>query len=777
MAHRPPRRSFRASLRTIAHVGIFSNWRKRADEDTDTAQSTDGAHDAKSDANDQAAVNAEPTTSPAADDEHPHNADATGAGESDTPLSSDDGTSDTIAEILSDTDTVEPDSHTDDSPKSDTTAKTAPTESIDINHDADTATDDTTETASSLSQQMLADPLVGMLIDNRYRVNQLLARGGMATVYIARDERLDRLVAIKVMHPHLAASDNFVQRFRREARAAARIIHPSVVSVFDQGVVAGSGYLVMELVDGPNLRSILNREGALPLGRALAYTESILHALSLAHRTGVIHRDIKPENVLVPADGPVKVADFGLARAASDVSAATTGSVLGTVAYIAPELVTEGEPDARTDLYALGIMLFELLTGHTPYEDRTAMQVAWAHVHEDIPAPSTVEKWIPTEVDEFVCALTARDPADRPSDAQAALDQLVRLRAELSDSLLAERSDVGPTDAHDLTDQIRLRGETVALPVSERTSQRIKTKAPTRKKKRRTPLIIATILTLLVAAGGAFSWWWFEYGPGSYIPVPQVVGVASEDAIETLKALNLSVQRDDAFDDDVPVNIVISTVPGPDEKVHKNGTVTLVVSKGVEMIEVPDLIGAEGSTFANTITEARLTPGEVTEEYSETVEKGLIISTDPSPGQSIKHHSTVTAVVSKGREPITIPDVVGVSEDDATTTLTDLGLQVSTSEEFSDDVEAGLVISQDPVADEIRYRSDSVSLVISKGPEMTTVPNVVRMTEDEAVAALEARGLVVNIERVFAQFGRVVMVEPGVGTEVRVGSTVTIRMV
>lgn len=777
MAHRPPHRSFHASLRTISHVGIFSNWRRRADDHTDAARSSDDAQDLVSAAHSRSGIDNESRTPSQTDHDHSHEGRDTDTNASTTHRSGGEGTDDTIAEILSDTGSVGSRYPSISSPLSDTPANTSPTQSIDIHHNDDSSHTKTAETASALSQQMLADPLVGMLIDDRYRVNQLLARGGMATVYIARDERLDRLVAIKVMHPHLAASDNFVQRFRREARAAARIIHPSVVSVFDQGVVAGSGYLVMELVDGPNLRSILNREGALPLGRALAYTESILHALSLAHRTGVIHRDIKPENVLVPADGPVKVADFGLARAASDVSAATTGSVLGTVAYIAPELVTEGEPDARTDLYALGIMLFELLTGHTPHEDRTAMQVAWAHVHEDIPAPSTIEKWIPTEVDEFVCALTARDPADRPHDAQAALDQLVRLRAELSDTLLAQRSDVGPKDAHDLTDQIRLRGETVALPVSERSSQRIKTKAPTHKKKRRTPLLIATVLTLLVAAGGAFSWWWFEYGPGSYIPVPQVVGVASEDAIETLKALNLAVQRDDAFDDEVPVNIVISTVPGPNEKVHKNGTVTLVVSKGVEMIEVPDLIGTDGSTFADTVTEAKLTPGTVTEEYSETVEKGLIISTDPSPGQSIKHHSTVSAVVSKGREPITIPNVVGISEDEASTTLTDLGLQVSTTEEFSDDVAAGVVISQDPVADETRYRSDSVSLVVSKGPEMTTVPNVVRMTEDEAVAELEARGLVVNIERVFAQFGRVVMVEPGVGTEVKVGSTVTIRMV
>ncbi|MDO5728962.1 MAG: Stk1 family PASTA domain-containing Ser/Thr kinase [Actinomycetaceae bacterium] len=712
-------------------MGIFRNWRERASEDESSSPvDVDVAH--------------ETSRIPSMTDSSPSSDDL------DTSVddSSDD---DTSATEISDEVTSE-----------------APSEKAD---------DDSADASPEPDGQVLADPLIGMLIDGRYRVNQLLARGGMATVYVARDERLDRLVAIKVMHPHLAASQNFVHRFRREARSAARIIHPSVVSVFDQGIVAGSGYLVMELVDGPNLRTVLNREGSLTVGRALAYTEAVLGALVLAHRTGVIHRDIKPENVLIPSDGPIKVADFGLARAASDVSAATTGSVLGTVAYIAPELVTEGEPDPRSDLYALGIMLFEMITGHTPYEDRTAMQVAWAHVHEDIPAPSSLESWIPKEIDDVVCSFAARDPKDRPADAQAALDQLVRIRAELSDDLLTQRADVGPSDDNDLTDQIRLRGETVALPITEKKSQRIKTQAQPPRKKRRLPLVIATVLALVIAAGAAFSWWWFEYGPGSYIAVPNVVNVVSADAHETLETLNLTVQEEEAFDDDVAAGIVISTIPAPDEKVHKNGTVTIVVSKGIEMIEVPDLVGSSGQEFNAAIRQVRLSPGIMTEEYSETVAEGLIISLDPGPRQSIKHHSPVNVVVSKGREPITVPDVTGQTTEDATTALTDLGLQVTTSEEFSTEVEKGAVISQDPEPETILYRSDSVSLVISKGPEMTTVPNVVRMSERQAVNAIEARGLVVNVVRVLGALDLVATVEPGAGTSVPVGSTVTIRVV
>ena len=220
------------------------------------------------------------------------------------------------------------------------------------------------------------DPLIGLLVDERYRVTRRLARGGMATVYVAQDERLDRPVALKVMHPHLADSAAFVERFRREARSAARIVHPGVVSVFDQGIVTGQGFLVMELIDGTNLRQLLRAQGAFTIPQALRYTTDTLEALRAAHRVGVIHRDIKPENILVPTDGPAKVTDFGLARAASEVSMSSTGNMLGTVAYIAPEIATTAEADARSDIYSVGIMLYEMLTGAVPWAGESPLQIA-----------------------------------------------------------------------------------------------------------------------------------------------------------------------------------------------------------------------------------------------------------------------------------------------------------------------------------------------------------------------------------------------------------------
>ncbi|WP_448629275.1 protein kinase domain-containing protein [Cellulomonas soli] len=293
----------------------------------------------------------------------------------------------------------------------------------------------------------VTDPLVGRLVDGRYEVVSRIARGGMATVYLAVDRRLDREVALKVMHPHLAegaSGTDFVARFRREARTAARLTHPGLVGVFDQGVDGETSYLTMEYVDGTNLRRRIGELGALSVQEALGTAEHVLDALGAAHRNGLVHRDIKPENVLLADDGRIKLADFGLARAVTEVTATTTGTVMGTVAYLAPELVTRGTSDARTDVYACGILLYEMLTGAQPFTGETPIQVAFQHVNSDVPAPSDAVPWLPVEVDELVQALAAREAADRPVDAGAALALVRRVRATLDEATLARRADVPP---------------------------------------------------------------------------------------------------------------------------------------------------------------------------------------------------------------------------------------------------------------------------------------------------------------------------------------------
>ncbi|MDR0592214.1 MAG: protein kinase, partial [Bifidobacteriaceae bacterium] len=281
------------------------------------------------------------------------------------------------------------------------------------------------------------DPLLGQTIDGRYRIEARLARGGMATVYRATDLRLDRPVAVKILHPHLAEGPKFVDRFRREARAAARLLDPGIVAVYDQGTWGEAPYLVMELVDGPNLRALMLSSGLPSVGQALDFMIQVMHALAVAHAAGFVHRDIKPENILIGRDGRVKVADFGLARAVSEVTAASSGVVLGTVAYLSPELIAEGRAGPPADIYAAGVVLFELLTGAQPFVAEAPIQVAYQHVNADFPAPSSRVGWLPAEVDALVLALTAKDPARRPPDATAALGLLRSVRRAVPDAVAA----------------------------------------------------------------------------------------------------------------------------------------------------------------------------------------------------------------------------------------------------------------------------------------------------------------------------------------------------
>ncbi|WNB84455.1 protein kinase domain-containing protein [Cellulomonas sp. ATA003] len=461
----------------------------------------------------------------------------------------------------------------------------------------------------------ISDPLLGHLVDGRYEVVSRIARGGMATVYLAVDRRLDREVALKVMHPHLAEGASgtaFVARFRREARAAARLTHPGLVGVYDQGIDGETSYLTMEYVDGTNLRRHLGERGALTLDEALGVLESVLDALAAAHRTGLVHRDVKPENVLLASDGRVKVTDFGLARAVTEVTSTTTGTVLGTVAYLGPELVSKGLSDARTDVYATGILLYEMLTGRQPFTGETPIQVAFQHVNTDIPAPSRAVEWLPQEVDELVGALAAREPDDRPADAGAALTLVRRTRSSLDESVLARRADVEPTitlhpatvdpDADAGRDDrgpstgatarldVAARGTTVALPIGAgiRTEEELAAEAragsaPARRRRRlRWALVVALLLALL----GAGTWWYLTSGPGAFTTVPDVVGEQQDVAVDRITTAELDSTVAEVFDPQA-AGTVIGTDPGPGAAIRRDGSVELTVSRGPEMTTVP----------------------------------------------------------------------------------------------------------------------------------------------------------------------------------------------
>ena len=640
--------------------------------------------------------------------------------------------------------------------------------------------------ASQAPASATGDPLAGLLIDGRYRVLACMARGGMASVYIAEDERLGRRVALKVMHPHLAESERFTARFRQEARSAAKISNPGIVPVYDQGAFHGQGYLVMELVDGPDLRAHVASRDSLTAGDALRFAEEILRALAAAHQAGVIHRDLKPENVLVASDGTLKITDFGLARAASEVSLSSTGSIMGTVAYLAPEVALRGDADGRTDVYAVGIMLFEMLTGTVPGGSATnPVQLAMSRVNEDVPPPSSVEPWIPSEVDDLVAALCARNPDDRPLTANDAAALVGRVRENLPEEVLdhalpvaGQRSPQGPGDT---TVTLRSHGQTTTLPVQNRIVHTSgSTVAPQDKQlsgRRRGPLVVISILLLVAAAALGFWWWWQQYGPGSYVDLPDLSGRTVAEAEETLTDLGLASTLTYEHSDDIDAGIVLRTDPPAGEPVHKNNEVGLIVSSGVLMLVVPDVHEMTLEEAQAELQTAGFEVGGTTENWSETVPEGQVISTNPTAGSSVEHWVKVDLSVSKGREPIEIPDVLGLSVDEATEALAGLGLEVDQVDGYSDDYDIGTVAAVAPPAGETVFKGDAVTITKSLGSEYVTVPSVRGLQRTEAISKLEAAGLEVEVVTLADFFDTVGSQSEAAGSSVRRGTVVTITVV
>ena len=640
-------------------------------------------------------------------------------------------------------------------------------------------------------QRTSNDPMIGRLVDGRYEVTARIARGGMATVYQAQDRRLDRTVALKVMHPHLADSADFVARFRREARAAARLTHPGIVAIYDQGYADDASYLTMQYIDGPNLRTVLRETGALPLGRALELIAGVLDALGCAHRAGLVHRDVKPENVLLAEGGQPMVTDFGLARAVTEATAAATGQVLGTVAYLAPEIVTSGVADVRADVYAAGIMLFELITGAQPYVGDAPIRVAFQHVNESVPRPSSREPWLPAEVDELIAAMTQSDPDDRPRDGDHALELLRRVQDVIDPATLARRADVAPAapaaddDAHDAdaTAATPLGGGTVALPIGaisqpDPDADELADNRRRRRRRRRRFALTTLLLAIAVVAGG--SWWWFEEGPGAYTQVPQLLGLHEDQAVALLTSAGLEPELEREYHDTAPEGEVFGTDPSPGGDVRKDGSVLLRVSRGILMVEVPTLAELTEDEALAALEDAGLTVGNITRPWDDEIAEGTVISADPAAQETIAHNVPVDLVVSAGREPVELVSVVGADRDVAATDLEDAGLVPAFSEEYHASVPAGSVISQQPSpGDDVDlYRGDTVEVLVSLGPEPIPLPDLVGQQLGAARQELEAAGFEVDVERVLGGiFGTVHSMSPGAGEPAVPGTTVTLTIV
>ncbi|WP_328486858.1 Stk1 family PASTA domain-containing Ser/Thr kinase [Streptomyces zaomyceticus] len=631
----------------------------------------------------------------------------------------------------------------------------------------------------------LQDPLVGRLLDGRYRVDARIAVGGMATVYRAVDTRLDRVLALKVMHPALATDAAFVERFIREAKSVARLSHPNVVGVFDQGAEGAYVYLAMEYVAGCTLRDVLRERGALAPRAALDILEPVLAALGAAHRAGFVHRDMKPENVLIGDDGRVKVADFGLVRAVGSATA-TTGSVLGTVSYLAPEQIEHGTADTRADVYACGVVLYEMLTGGKPHSGDTPAQVLYQHLNTDVPAPSATVPGLAPELDELVAAATARNPEVRPHDAVALLALLREARAGLGD----EQLDAVPPQALSEAprDTAEDRTSVIARPVPAEadagqvlhTNRLPAPEAPPsgRRGFRRRPPNgpLALVIGVLLALGLGAGVWYIN--SGQFTRVPAVLGQTEAAATKRVTDAGLEVGTTKrAFSDVYERGTVMASDPAPGERLRGNGTVTLTLSRGPEIVKVPNLRNKPLAEAKRALEEEGLAAGVITTAFSDTVAQGSVISSDPEPGTDRAPDSAVALVVSKG-SPIDVPDVTGETVADATAALQEAGLEVVVAPERIDSPEdAGSVAAQSLAEGSRAAEGDTITLTVSKGPKLVEVPDVTGETTDDARTALEEAGFEVEVKKSFPYLGDTVASQSVEGgSTAPEGSTVTITI-
>lgn len=724
------------------------------------------------------------------------------------------------------------------------------------------------------------------VIDGRYRILRKVAEGGMATVYEALDERLNRHVAVKVMHTQLAQGPHraqFEERFRREAQSAAAIANPHIVQVYDTGLFEGLDYLVMEYVHGISLRQEMGRQGTFTLRETMRILGEILDGLSSAHQAGVVHRDIKPENILINDRGHVEITDFGLARAASQATLSSTGMLLGTAAYLAPETIENNQATTQGDLYAVGIIAYEMLTGMVPFASQNPVTIVFKHVHEDVPALAQVCPSIDPSVSDLVARLTSRSIEGRPKDATQALSELNRVQRGLDMQALQfimpapevpvpeagaddlqqtsaaprEASPLSQNDQHDATitmnqpvspaspipappqesgrngagnvdpmgtrrymlndvnpeqtqvmpamttDQARtVQGGDDAYSQDPQTGMSLLDQArgaqalpagsrkPKGRKHRGLLITLIVVLVIALAGGGGGAWWYF-FGPGSYHTLPKpddvacaenqdckVIGADFAKYSRTLKVSGIDVDTTYDYSDHVAKGAIMAADPDTvgAHVSKRNGRIKLTVSKGVRQATVPkDLLKADtpdGKDPEKTLRTAgfsKIDHDRSKDQYSMDAPEGAAISVDPAPGTTTRHDTKVTLVLSKGRMPVAMPDIVGKSKEEANAALEALRLKVTYSQDWSDKVPRDKVVSASHQAQEQLHWGDTVNVVISRGPQAITMPDVKGKSQDEATRILEGYGLKVNISAPLGNLTHTVRFQdPNPGSQVKV---------
>ncbi|MGA0210486.1 MAG: Stk1 family PASTA domain-containing Ser/Thr kinase [Pontimonas sp.] len=647
------------------------------------------------------------------------------------------------------------------------------------------------------------DPLLGRLVDKRYLIERRVARGGMATVYEATDQRLERPVAIKIMHPHLAEDGDFTKRFIQEARQAARLAHPNIVNVFDQGQDGPITFIVMEYLPGITLRELLQDFGALTPAQTVDIVRAVLQGLDAAHTAGIVHRDLKPENVLLADDGRIKIADFGLARASTH-NTATSQALLGTIAYLSPELISRGEADLRSDIYALGIMMFEMLTGAQPYQGDQAVTIAYQHQNDIVPPPSSKKPAIPALFDELVDWCTRRSADERPPHARAVLEHLVEIEKLLGAETLATATmDLNQTIAMtqrmspmDIQDTEVLDPKSAVFeglepaPTQSVTVTEAPPQEPVRERKpprgRGLAVLGTLVLLLVLGGGGAAAWWWFT-GPGALVTVPDVAGGSVLEATATLVEAELSVADTvlEEFDLVLPEGTVKGTNPSAGAEVEKQTEIRLIVSLGPNPVAVPAISGQSLADVELALQEVNLILGSTSEEFNDFVDEGSVLrlvdenNETLAAGSQVLAGSTLNAVLSAGP----LPDVTGLPVDEARETLDAVGVNgvVGGDGAFSDTVPEGYVVEVSLPAGATIRPGDTLTLIVSRGPELVMIPDLVGETIADAKEVLEGLGFEVEVRSEFPEsdwdrsFARVTSLSPSSGQEVAKGTLVIIR--
>jgi eukaryotic-like serine/threonine-protein kinase len=645
-----------------------------------------------------------------------------------------------------------------------------------------------------------SDSLINTLFDGRYRILRKLGSGGMANVYLGEDEELGRRVAIKILNDRYANDDLFIERFRREAKSAAGLSHPNIVSIYDRGEAEGTYYIAMEVIEGRSLKELILTRGALPVGMAIAFAKQLLEALRFAHRHGIIHRDIKPHNVLVSADQHakaneprLKVTDFGIARhGPSQMTEA--GSIMGTAQYLSPEQARGAPVTAASDLYSAGVVLYEMLTGKVPFTGDSAIEIAMKHVN-DLPAPpSSLRPELPIELDQIVLRALAKDPEDRYQTAEEFIEDLERVEAGLPISRATSTAATavlagaaGGLVAGEATELLSEGPTRVVAPPQPRPSAPRRPPdypppspydEPPKKRKRWVPwLLVALLVTAAVLAG----WWAYnqiqdQLEESAPVGVPLVEGLNRDQAVERIEAAGLEADVEEQSSTEVDRDIVIEQSPREGTQVSKGSTVTITVSTGPAQVEVPRLVGLTYEEAVDALTDLGLEP-QRREVFSQRP-VGRVTGQDPRAGEIVDEGTRVEVRVSKGVQQIGVPDVLGQSESSATTELEDAGFAVAVSQAPSDDTQEGLVSAQSPSPGTEAARGSTVQITISTGPELVEVPDVV--DEDVATARALIRDAGLRPATVFedvtdpSQDGIVLDQDPGGGSEASPGSVVTI---